>query len=316
MKIKSIQYHIIFLLFFLLGCGQEENDLIETQEPLLGEFIEENTFRVYPQKSDNFSVAEFRLWVPEQSSGLKAILVLLNSHNSNALGMANSLYWQKYANQERLAIIGVHFKTTDNPTKYYAQAEEGSGRALLEGLNNLAKKYKDLNLENLPFLLRGYSAGGVFSHSFSAFQTERVIAFANIRGGGLYLANDANKSVLGMMFYGENDLEQRRERITEIVELKREIGGLWCMAEEPNVDHFGGLNKTDDLIQTFFSLAIEKRVQENSNELLNLDEGTGWLGNHVSLEVASFEKYPGSKMQASWLFNEKFAILWREFQLK
>jgi len=119
-----------------------------------------------------------------------------------------------------------------------------------------------------------------------------------------------------MMFYGENDLEQRRKRITEIVELKREIGGLWSMAEEPNVDHFGGLKETDDLIQAFFSIALEKRVQENSNELLNLDEGMGWLGNHISHEVASFEKYPGSKKQASWLFDEEFAILWQEFQLK
>jgi len=315
MKIKSIQYHIIFLLLFLLGCGQEENGLIETQDTVTGEFTDENTYRVYPKDGDNFDVAEFRLWVSEENDKPRAILVVLSSDNSNALGLAYSAYWQEYATKEKLAILSVHLKTTSPSIGHYAQAELGSGKALLEAVNHLATKYEALNLQNLPFLLRGYSAGGVFSYFFSAFKPDRVIAFANIRGGAINLTPDNHRSVPGIIFYGENDAEQRRERIIEVVALKREIGAVWTVVREPNVDHFGSLGKPDHMIQTFFSKAIENRAQENSNELLDPDEEKGWLGNNLTFDIYAFAQYPGTKKQTSWLFDEEFALLWHDFQL-
>lgn len=315
MKSRWIQYKIIVFFLLLISCGDGEDDVPDQLELPGGEFIDEFSYRVFPRPGDNFNIAEFRLWIPEKKN-LKAIMVLLHSYNSNGLGMANSTFWQKFATDESLAILSVHFKESNTTNGYYAFASHGSGRALLEGLKVLSAKYADVGLEELPFVLRGYSAGGVFSHSFSAFQPERVIAFANIRGGSLDETSDINNAIPGLMLYGENDDEGRNKRIIDAVELNREKGGVWALIKEPGVDHFGRLEKADILIQKFFSKALRKRLLENTEALMSLNEEEGWLGNHSTFEVLPFETYPGSKKQASWLFDEEFALLWQNYQVK
>lgn len=315
MKCRWLEYKIIVFFLLLCSCGGAEDEVPDRSDPPEGEFIDEYTYRVFPKPGDNFDVAEFRLWMPEEKN-LKAIMVLVPSYNSNSLGMANSIFWQKFATDEHLAILSVHFKEISAASDYYAYAGSGSGRALLKGLKVLSDKYMDAGLEDLPFVLRGYSAGGVFSHSFSAFQADRVIAFANIRGGSLDITSDVNSSIPGLMLYGEYDNESRNQRIIDIVELNRESGGVWGLVKEPSVDHFGGLEKADILIQAFFSKALDKRLQENTLTLKGLNVEEGWLGNHNTFDIHSFETYPSSKKQASWLFDEEFALLWQNIQVK
>lgn len=139
-------------MFFLLliSCGDGEDDVPDQLELPGGEFIDEFSYRVFPRPRDNFNIAEFRLWVPEKKD-LKAIMVLLHSYNSNGLVMANSTFWQKFATDENLAILSVHFKESNTTNSYYAFASHGSGSALLEGLKVLSAKYADVGLDELPF---------------------------------------------------------------------------------------------------------------------------------------------------------------------
>lgn len=315
MKFRFIQYKIIAFFLLLISCGEGEDEAPDQLELSGGEFIDEYTYQVFPKPGDNFDIAAFRLWVPENND-LKAIMVLVHSYNSNGLGLANSTFWQKFATTEHLAIISVYLNENSPASEYYAYAGSGSGNALLEALKAFSDKYVDAGLEDLPFILRGYSAGGVFSHSFSAFQPDRVIAFANIRGGSLDETSDVNSSIPGLMLYGENDHEDRNRIIIEKVEANRDIGGVWTLIKEPGVDHFGGLFESDFMIQIFFSKALNERLQENTKVLKSLNEEEGWLGNHDTFEVFTFESYPGSKKQASWLFDEEFALQWQNYQAK
>lgn len=315
-KIKNSWILIFVFTGLIFSCEGDSTEPEFEEDVPIGEFIDQNTYSVFPQPSQNFDVAQFRLWLPESESKVRAIAVLLPGHNSNGLGLSKSPQWQDFARKEKLALLAVHFNSGSDNTGYYSQSEEGSGLALLTALEKFSEESGQEYLKDLPFLLRGFSAGGLFSHSFSAFLHERVLAFGNIRGGGLDLTPDINKGIPGIMFYGENDFQYRNERIIEVVELKRSIGGNWCLVKEPVVDHFGRLNRTDSLLQKLFSKVLAKRLAPGSNELLPLEEKEGWLGNHGSFEIGSYKNYSGNKSKASWLIDEEFARSWQKFQME
>ncbi len=306
----------IFLFIFLitLGCNSSDSEDIIIDEPIKDKFLDDWTYKVYPKPGNSFDIAEFRLWVPQYSNTIKAVLVLAHSYNSNGLGLANSKEWQQYATKEHLAILAVYFKTFNDSFSYYAEASGGSGDALLKALEMISQKNDLSNIGNLPFVMRGYSAGGVFSTSFSNFMPNRVIAFANIRGGSVDVSSINNKSIPCIMLAGEHDNQLRNQAIKYTVLSNRAEGGVWCYALEPEVDHYGNLNRSDQLVRDFFSIALAKRLDDNSDKLKIIIEESGWLGNHTTKEIYPFNSYTENKNEASFLINEDFAIKWRAYQ--
>ena len=311
-----MRYCSIILFAFILiiqSCDKSEatQPTVITTGDIPGEFIDDWTYKIHP--FGNFDIGEFRLWLPNNADSLRAILVLCNHHNSDALGLANVEHWQQYAEREQLAIIGVHFKSFPDGRNYYSTASEGSGSALIKAIDTLASKHLHHELKYLPLLMRGYSAGGVFSHNFSEFMPDRVLAFANIRGGSVDFTKSTNNHIPGMMLLGEFDAETRNRQMKRIVNAKREEGGNWSYAIEPLSDHFGNLAPSDSLIKLMFSKALSKRV--SSNGLMNnIEEKSGYLGNNETLEYYPFETYPYDKNNASWLIDEEFAIAWKNYQ--
>lgn len=308
-------YWLIFLWLIGFACTPTAPEEVIPELPPYGEFVDDWTFKVNvgPQSSGyNFDIAEFRLWVPEGPQDLKAILVLASSHNSNGLGLVGIEAWTEFAETERVALLGIHFKTYPG-RNLYTSAGEGSGQALLRSLDSITQKQNLSGIAELPFLMRGYSAGGVFGYQFSAFKPERVLAFANIRGGSLSETPAANNGIPGLMLMGEHDAS-RNERIQQIVLDKRSEGGLWAFALEPEVDHFGGLTPSDELIRSFFARVLAKRDIAGSNELAPINEATGWLGNPISLHIHSFDEYPDLKTEAPWLIDAAFAQQWKQYQ--
>ena len=315
--LKFIRNFALILFVFVVSC-EDQNDTQDVPDNDItpqGEFTDDWTYQVFPTEYDNFSEAEFRLWVPDNIDGLKAILILASSYNSNGLGLVYSKHWQEYAEKENLALLSFHLKSL--PTgNYYADASGGSGDALLKALEAVSNKHNISKLNSLPFLSRGYSAGGSFSFFFSLFLPDRVIAFANIRGQ-IATSSVANIGVPGLILMGENDLEQRNYNILNSFLSNRKEGALWSYVIEPVVNHFGSLGDSDTLIKEFFSIALKKRLSEDgSNQLRPILESSGWLGNNITKEAFTYGDYPNSINAASWLIDSEFANSWSNFQLK
>ncbi|NNE75769.1 MAG: hypothetical protein HKN31_01710, partial [Pricia sp.] len=243
LKFRFLQASFLFLLF--MGCASDETMPEPEEEQPIGEFLDDWTFSVFPDPTySNFEIGQFRLWVPEDPVDLKAVLVLLTSSNGNALGLANSTEWQTYAENERLALCSINFKSLSSGN--YAQAGSGSGQALMDAIELIAMANGIPKISDLPFLLRGYSAGGNFSYSFSSFKPEKVVGLVSIRAGQLEMTS-TNASVPGLILTGEREGEQRNEFLREIALDKRKVGGLWSFAIEPNATHFTNLKASDDL---------------------------------------------------------------------
>ncbi|WP_024770234.1 hypothetical protein [Aquimarina macrocephali] len=311
---------VLILIVFVFGCDKSETDLTTYVPIPAGKFLDDWTFHVNQQSTGGFDIAEFRLWVPDPTdvSGLKAILVITPHFNGNGLGNADSEAWQEYARNNNIGLIGVRLKTLNSIAAFdtYANAEEGSGQALLTALEAIAEKNNIPEVTTLPFLLKGYSAGGMFSYFFSAFKPDRVIAFANIRGWAISTKNES-KDIPGLMLIAEMDTPSRGITIMkQVVETNRAQNGLWSYAVEPNADHFTPLAKSDELIKLFFSSALAYRVDGTSRELLPISETSGWLGNKVSKNIFSYETYPDNKNEAVWLIDEGFANTWKDYQIE
>lgn len=313
-------YLSIPIIFGVFAC---ENEGVILDEPVpnmvLGEFIDGWTYRIFPNAGSNFDVAEFRLWLPDSTdiSKIRAIQILASSYNSNGLGLVQSDAWQEFALEQDLGLLSVHFKTFNPVSIYesYSNANDGSGAALLSAFKAICKQREMEKLLDLPFLLRGYSAGGMFSCSFSVFRPKRVLAFADIRGWVIASSSQDNKDIPGLFLLGEFDRAESNLVMKNAVKNNRLIDGPWCYAVEPDVDHFGGLERSDKLIRKFFAAAIEQRLKEGTSELQLIPIHSGWLGNNESLESFPYNEYPGEKNAASWLINEEFALKWQEYQL-
>lgn len=313
-KIVNKIYYLFFLPVVLFFSACEKDNIVRPQdsEKSIGEFIDDWTFKVYPHPGSNFDIAEFKLWVPDTVSKLKAIIVLANHYNSNGLNLANSEEWQEFAVNEKIGLLAIHIESISS--EYYAYAALGSGNALIKALDTLAYKNNIQAVGSLPFLMRGYSAGGAFCYYFSEFKPERVIGFVNIRGGGIDETKSVNNHIPGLFLIGELETSGIN-RIKNIIFDKRNQNALWSYAVEPNQDHFGNIMNSDILARHFFSTLLKKRVNDFSNTLINLNEVDGWLGNNDNKQIFSYAAYPNIKSEASWLINEDFAEKWKDFQL-
>lgn len=315
---RILTFCFIILISSLAGCDTTDSDSGQPEEPeKIGEFVDDWTYQVYAKYPySNFDVGEFRLWVPENTSDIRATLILVNFNNSDGLGLVNAPAWQTFAKKEKLGLIGVHLKSEGGGINHYSYASLGSGAALLKAFDKIAAKHNLQEITDLPFLIRGYSSGGIFSYNFTAYLSDRVIAFANIRGGVANFYNNeiTHRNVPGIMLIGKDDSDVINSRIIATVDSSRKKGANWSYAIDPNVGHFGRLDEADELIRTFFSKALPKRLTDGSNNLATIPEQQGWLGNNETKETYSFESYPQAKDKASWLIDEEFGMEWKQYQ--
>lgn len=318
------RFALFLLITVLFSCKKKEvqSDTNNYQPISIDHFIDNWACAVNPGTGGNFNIAEFRLWVPDASvvPEVKAILILMEGSNSNAMYMTGEKEWRDYAIANKIALLGVHLESENAKTVYesYSNAGGGSGSALIKAVEAIATKNNLPNISSLPFLLRGYSAGGMFTYFFSAYQPNRVVAFANIRGWIINQNADETKDIPGLFLIGELDMPNSSQEymMKQIVQTKRKLGGLWSYAIEPNTDHFGGFEASDSLIRQFFSSALNSRLSNTSNVLVKIDPVSGWLGNNDTKAIYSYSLYPEEKEKAAWLIDESFANSWKAYQKK
>ena len=65
--------------------------------------------------------------------GLKAILILASSYNSNGMGLVHKKDWLQYAEKENLLLLSVHLKSIPTGNSY-KDASGGCGAALLKAV--------------------------------------------------------------------------------------------------------------------------------------------------------------------------------------
>jgi len=265
-------------------------------------------FDVTSPSGRNFDKAEFRLWIPQNLAQIRAVIVLIPGSNGDGRPEVNDAVWQKFANQHGLALVGCRF--TDKPhdqnfIEEYVNVSLGSGQALLDALEELAKQSQHPELSRAPLLLWGMSAGGQFNYEFVAWKPERVVAFVVNKGGIYYsaLLSKAARNVPGILFVGGRDLEFRTNTIAGLFAVNRRGGALWALAEEPSAAHVVGRSR--EMALAFFEDVLPLRLPE----LSAISESSGFLGD---LKAKTFQKQTGPvpNYPTAWLPTARVARMW------
>jgi dienelactone hydrolase len=220
------------------------------------------TFDVESSPGPNFAVAAFRWWHPPEARALLGVVVLVPGSNGDGRAQVEDPFWQDFARQHRLALVGCWFQ--DHPHENmniedYARAPEGSGQALLDAVDHLAKAAAHPEAATAPLLLWGLSAGGEFNYEFACWKPARVAAFVVNKGGYYFthLAPAATRAVPGLFFIGGKDEAFRIQSIQGIFAVNRQAGAAWKLTVEPDAGH--ELGKSRELAVEFFAEVLSRR---------------------------------------------------------
>lgn len=271
---------------------------------------------VTPSTEDDFSSAEFSLWIPEDVAVVRGIIMYGPGCGASSLGGKPQKQRAELAEQWDLAFLGMQFKDkAEGKFCGWSRAERsGSAEATLQALQNFAEETSRPELVHTPWLTFGMSGGAGWAMDMAILYPERTIA-AFPRGAGSNRGTVANAhQVPIMMSAGENDgfLSGMSKTFNE----HRPQGALWALAVTPNEGH--SLGKSWDMALPFFDAVLAQRLPPASSTdgpitLRPLDQSQAWLGNNVTQDIASASNYNEDMSTTSWLPDEETAKLWQSF---
>ena len=268
---------------------------------------------------ENFQLAEFRFWNPNLNDDYKGILVLTPGINRDGREAVLDTVWQKFATKHNLIIVASHFKNYEsNNNLRYRDASKGSGEILLKSIEKYSQEISNKNINELPLLLYGFSAGGQYNFEFASWKPERVISFV-VNKGGYYdtaVASSDTQKVPGIFFIGEDDLYYRNNLILGIYSANRSQGANWTLITEKDTKH--SPNNSKDLSISFFESIMTKRLKDNKLVEINSDNPILGFPKRKTFEFfdkidkTEFNNWGKLKSLTIWLPDENFANIWVE----
>ena len=268
---------------------------------------------------ENFQLAEFRFWNPNLNDDYKGILVLTPGINRDGREAVLDTVWQKFATKHNLIIVASHFKNYEsNNNLRYRDASKGSGEILLKSIEKYSQEISNKNINELPLLLYGFSAGGQYNFEFASWKPERVISFV-VNKGGYYdtaVTSSDTQKVPGIFFIGEDDLYYRNNLILGIYSANRSQGANWTLITEKDTKH--SPNNSKDLSISFFESIMTKRLKDNKLIEINSDNPILGFPKRKTFEFfdkidkTEFNNWGKLKSLTVWLPDENFANIWVE----
>ena len=268
---------------------------------------------------ENFQLAEFRFWNPNLNDDYKGILVLTPGINRDGREAVLDTVWQKFATKHNLIIVASHFKNYEsNNNLRYRDASKGSGEILLKSIEKYSQEISNKNINELPLLLYGFSAGGQYNFEFASWKPERVISFV-VNKGGYYdtaVTSSETQKVPGIFFIGEDDLYYRNNLILGIYSANRSQGANWTLITEKDTKH--SPNNSKDLSISFFESIMTKRLKDNKLIEINSDNPILGFPKRKTFEFfdkidkTEFNNWGKLKSLTVWLPDENFANIWVE----
>ncbi|MEM7591062.1 MAG: hypothetical protein AAF383_06000 [Cyanobacteria bacterium P01_A01_bin.83] len=264
--------------------------------------------------------AEYRVWIPARIERVRGLLVKQHGCGKKAaaygLDHARDLQWQALATKHQFALMGTQLTVGDGRCEDWALINYGSRDMFLQAINTVARQSQKNEINTVPWILWGHSGGADWAAQMLQEYPHRTIAMVGLRGGGFpFLGVNQQLAQIPVMFgSGENDTVnpyETNELPQTIFSRYRKLNGLWSLAIEANAGHETANSRW--LVIPYLDAVIDMRLAQDSNKLLLIDPTHGWLGNIITHEIASVERYQGAPLEAVWLPNEEVARKWQEY---
>ena len=302
---KALFVIAVLLFFVVYSCSETEVTAVEEDNDLY--------LHVLATDSSNFTQARFALHVPENADRIRAIFIIVPGMNYDGRSFKDVPSYKNFAEENNFAIISCFFQGDDYHE--YWKAEGGSGNALKKVIEEFASRSERNELSTCPLIIWGHSAGGQFAFSFTALNPERVAACATVRSGSFTTSpKEGIYDVPVLFLLGEYDVVQWNETAINLCKINRRLGAKWTYAIEPEAGH--EILYSNFVAFPFLRQSLDLRLQSAEpeyNNLIVLNETSGYLGNYSTFSVSSYYSYSGYKLEAAWLPDSLVADKWKNY---
>jgi predicted esterase len=291
---------ILFTLFALMGVMPIAYSSVRTVE-------------IKPKLFDNFTYASFSMRIPDAADSVDYILVLLSGINQDGEKLLEDARWTQFADATNAAILACTFKMEKWQRRHYAAAQFGSGAAMDKAIERIDERMPEFELEDLPLLICGHSAGGMFAYGYSCYNPGRMLGFVAMKGGH-YFPQPTRETfrVPGLIISGAEDSDRCRKAIRELFEYHRNYGAPWCWMEDEH-----GHNHVDLTIVTQYLKGLLSLKLDGPSKMGKIDRSK-LVGITVDLEtkqIISEEEiwnFENTKVREGWLPSRAVYDIWAE----
>ena len=137
------------------------------------------TYEVSIEPGKFYSKAKFCMWTQEGVDKFRGILMLNPGSNGDGRPQVEDEYWQAFAQKHNFALFGTFLQDhmhVNMMIEHYIKGGEGSGKAILDAIDQVAIESGHQELSYAPFLLWGMSAGGEINHEVAGSR-ELAVAY-------------------------------------------------------------------------------------------------------------------------------------------
>ena len=278
------------------------------------------SYDVTMEPGNVYSKAEFRMWMPDGVDKYRGILMLNPGSNGDGRPQVEDEYWQAFAKKHNFALLGTFLQDhmhVNMMIEHYIKVGEGSGKAILDAIDQVAMESGHQELSYAPFLLWGMSAGGELNHEIASWIPERVIAYVVNKGGYYYSAipPEETRKTPGLYVIGLDDYPSRNLMIKGMYLTNRRAGALWTLVEEQGVAH--KVAGSRDLAVEYYEAIMKLRMTDDAmgyKALKPVTEEMGTVGNVYKHTIGSEEGL--RKEDTTWLPDSDFANTWQAIMTK
>lgn len=271
---------------------------------------------VPPAKDDRFQHAELSFWLADASKPVQAVIIhqhgCTNASPEKHPPITGDWHWRALARKHDAALLVPMYQVAGNCDEWN-DPDSGSERALFVALEDFAQRSGRPELKDAPWLLWGHSGGSSWSAQMITRLQRRVLA-ASFRGGChkqfgvpefrtrfIPIARD-----LPLLFvWGKRESTPPSSHFVSWVPMNtmfselRSAGGKVCRVIDPRSEH--GCDDSRFMSITFFDAVLSGEIEP------------GLLANIATLERHEASQANLRDPALTWLPNESFAALWREF---
>jgi len=274
----------------------------------------------------------YTVWVPDGVKAIRGVIVHQHGCGSGACKggetAAYDLHWQALAKKWDCALLGPSYRQEDGQEcRLWCDPRNGSDRAFLKSLHDLAEKSGHPELERAPWALWGHSGGGFWASLMQAKYPERIAAIW-FRSGTAYETWEKGqipKPVLpaaameipmmanpGAKENGDARFSGAWTGSMAMFKAYRAKGAPIGFAPDPRTAHECGDSRY--LAIPFFDACLAQRLPAKTGQSLKpVKRSSGWLAPVQSHDAQPMAEFKGKLEEAVWLPNAQVAKAWSEY---
>ena len=266
----------------------------------------------------------YRLWVPDGVQQIRAIIVHQHGCGAGACKggetAADDLHWQALAKKWDAALLGPSYHQKDGEDcRKWCDPRNGSEKAFLKCLADLAKQTGHAEIATAPWCLWGHSGGGFWSSIMQTLHPDRIAGIW-LRSGTAFeywqkgevakpeIPETAYKIPVmcnpGAKEKGDKRFNGAYTGTRAMFVEYRKHGAPIGFAPDPLTSHETGDSRYFAI--PFFDACLAMRFMKQ-------DQNQAWLAPLEGDSAVPEAKFTGDKFAAVWLPNESIAKAWMEY---